>query len=262
MAGARFTRVLQRRADLRFPFPKDFTKRLLGADVLSLNRRAKYLVAGLSTGEGLIMHLGMSGSFAVHPPGRILNEPAGHDHVVFGFSNGYAVVYNDPRRFGFMDLVPLASLESSRHFVGLGIEPLGNALSGPELSRLLDGRRSPLKSALLDQRLIAGLGNIYVCEALFRTGLHPERTAGSLTSHEAEKLSAMIRAVLQEALDSGGSTLRNYSKTDGTLGYFQHRFRVYAREGEHCTAPGCNGRILRITQAGRSTFFCPSCQKK
>lgn len=261
MADARFTEVRQRRANLRLPFPEKFEQRLLGAQVTSLDRRAKYLVARLSTNEGLIMHLGMSGSFSVFAPDQECRTPGTHDHVLFGFSNGFSVVYNDPRRFGFMDLVSLDNLETCRHFAGLGIEPLGNALSGQLLRELFKARKTNLKSALLDQRHIAGLGNIYVCEALFRTGLHPERAAGSLNRDESELLAANIRIVLQEALESGGSTLRNYSQTDGSLGYFQHRFQVYDRAGEACRSPGCTGKINRIVQGGRSTFFCPDCQK-
>jgi formamidopyrimidine-DNA glycosylase len=191
-----------------------------------------------------------------------------HDHVTFHLSNGAQVTYNDARRFGFMDLAPRAEIETCRHFVGMGIEPLGNELSGDIIAALFHGRRTPLKAALLDQRLIAGLGNIYVCEALFRAGLHPEAPAGSLATKAgraeqgAHRLAAVIREVLTEAVEAGGSTLRDHAQVNGDLGYFQHTFRVYDREGEPCRAEGCGGTITRIVQAGRSTFFCPTCQKR
>lgn len=261
MNGATFASVEQRRADLRFPFPKKFRERLTGTTITAFHRRAKYLIAGLSSGEALIMHLGMSGRFSVIAPGEERPKLQAHDHVVFTMSNGFAVVYNDPRRFGFMDIIEDGSAsENNRHLANLGIEPLGNRLSGSEVARLLANRKTPLKSALLDQRLIAGLGNIYVCEALFRARLHPERLAGSLDGGEADMLATCIRDVLTEAIESGGSTLRDYAKTDGTLGDFQHAFRVYDREGGNCTSPGCGGHVARIVQAGRSTFFCKRCQ--
>jgi formamidopyrimidine-DNA glycosylase len=242
-----------------------------------LGRRAKYLLADLSSGEVLVMHLGMSGRFLVRQgeatvaPGAFHHDHGGeraHDHVVFHLSTGARVTYNDARRFGFMDLVPRAEVETCRHFAGLGIEPLGNELSGAAIARLFHGRRTPLKAALLDQRLIAGLGNIYVCEALFRTGLHPETPAGSLATaggeptETAHRLAAVVRDVLNEAVAAGGSTLRDHAQVDGTLGYFQHAFRVYGREGEACVTPGCGGTIGRMVQSGRSTFFCPACQPR
>jgi formamidopyrimidine-DNA glycosylase len=275
MVGARLTKVEQRRPDLRFPFPERFAERLAGQTVTSLSRRAKYLVADLSSGEVLIMHLGMSGRFlvdqggGVEKPGVFHHEHGGatiHDHVVFHLSNGARVTYNDARRFGFMDLVPRPELDTCRHFDGMGIEPLGNALSGDAIARLFAGRRTPLKAALLDQRLIAGLGNIYVCEALFRAGLHPESAAGTLATatgratEKAHRLAGIIREVLSEAVEAGGSTLRDHAQVDGTLGYFQHSFRVYDREGEPCVAPDCGGTVARLVQSGRSTFYCPACQ--
>jgi formamidopyrimidine-DNA glycosylase len=223
------------------------------------------------------MHLGMTGRFlvkkngAVFAPGEFHHEHGGervHDHVVFRLSNGATVIYNDARRFGFMDLVPRAGLAESRHFKDVGIEPLGNELSGEAVARLFRGRKAPLKTALMDQRLIAGLGNIYVCEALYRAGLHPEASAGSLATPtgrpraKAHLLADRIRDVLNEAVAAGGSTLRDYAQTDGSLGYFQHSFRVYDRENEECVTPGCRGIVRRLAQAGRSTFFCPSCQKR
>jgi formamidopyrimidine-DNA glycosylase len=222
------------------------------------------------------MHLGMSGRFLVAKGGTIVapgefryqhGGESAHDHVVFGLSNGATVTYNDARRFGFMDLVPRAGIESCRHFAGMGIEPLGNELSGEAIARLFAGRRTPLKAALLDQSLIAGLGNIYVSEALFRAGLHPDKPAGRLATRtgrpteQAHRLAAVIRDVLAEAVEAGGSTLRDHARVDGSLGYFQHRFRVYDREGEPCPNPGCGGRVRRIVQAGRSTFYCAKCQR-
>ncbi len=277
MVGARFTKVTQRRPDLRFPFPERFSERLEGREVKALGRRAKYLLADLSSGEVLIMHLGMSGRFLVtkdgstRMPGEFHHEHGGlsaHDHVVFRLSNGATVTYNDARRFGFMDLVPRSEIETSKHFAGMGIEPLGNELSGETIARLFAGKRTPLKAALLDQRLIAGLGNIYVCEALFRTGLHPEAPAGSLVTEKgqptdkAHRLADVIRDVLSEAVEAGGSTLRDHAQVDGSLGYFQHSFRVYDREGGPCVAPGCTGTVARLVQSGRSTFYCPECQKR
>jgi formamidopyrimidine-DNA glycosylase len=277
MVGARFTKVTQRRPDLRFPFPERFSERLEGQEVKALGRRAKYLLADLSSGEVLVMHLGMSGRFLVtkdgasRMPGEFHHEHgslSAHDHVVFQLSNGATVTYNDARRFGFMDLVPRQEIETSRHFAGMGIEPLGNELSGETIARLFQGKRTPLKAALLDQRLIAGLGNIYVCEALFRTGLHPEAPAGSLVTKKgkptdkAHQLADVIRDVLAEAVDAGGSTLRDHAQVDGSLGYFQHSFRVYDRENEPCVTPDCTGTVTRLVQSGRSTFYCPECQKR
>ena len=264
--NATFRKVVQRRADLRFPFPENFVSRLEGQKVTALTRRAKYLLADLSGGEVLILHLGMSGSFRVegNVVGTFHHERSAalkHDHVEFYFSSGAIVTYNDPRRFGFMDLVARAHLGEHAFFRRLGIEPLGNALNGTVLQELFRGKAAPLKAALLDQSLIAGLGNIYVCESLFRAGLSPERAAGALSGEEAERLSTIIRAVLEEAIAAGGSTLNDFSHTDGTLGYFQHRFQVYDREDEPCLTPGCRGVIGRQVQGGRSTFHCPVCQK-
>jgi formamidopyrimidine-DNA glycosylase len=277
MVGARLKKVEQRRPDLRFPFPERFAERLKGQEVIALGRRAKYLLADLSSGEVLVMHLGMTGRFlvtrngATYAPGEFHREPGGtsaHDHVVFHLSNGARITYNDVRRFGLMDLVPRAELESCGHFRDMGLEPLGNALSGEAIARLFAGRRTPLKAALLDQTLIAGLGNIYVCEALFRARLHPEAPAGSLAkasgkpTERAHRLAAVVREVLTEAVAAGGSTLRDYAQTDGSLGYFQHAFRVYDREGEPCETPACRGVVQRLVQSGRSTFYCPSCQRR
>jgi formamidopyrimidine-DNA glycosylase len=277
MVGARIEAVEQRRPDLRFPLPERFAERLQGQIVTALGRRAKYLLADLSSGEVLIMHLGMTGRFlvkqngAVFAPGAFHAEAGGesaHDHIVFRLSNGAFIIYNDARRFGFMDLGDRAALGDNRHFRELGIEPLGNELSGETIARLFRGRKAPLKAALMDQRLIAGLGNIYVCEALFRAGLHPEAPAGVLATPtgrpraKAHRLAEAIRDVLTEAVAAGGSTLRDYAHTDGSLGYFQHAFRVYDREDESCVTPGCGSTVKRMVQGGRSTFFCPSCQKR
>ncbi|SFG70239.1 bifunctional DNA-formamidopyrimidine glycosylase/DNA-(apurinic or apyrimidinic site) lyase [Methylobacterium gossipiicola] len=277
MVGARIARVTLRRPNLRFPFPDGFAERLEGRTVLSLDRRAKYLVAPLDSGEALILHLGMSGRFDVAmPDGRNLSPgdfylegalgTPKHDHVVIALSNGATVTYNDARRFGFMDLVPTADLATCRHFAAMGIEPLSDALTPEAMARLFRHKITPLKAALLDQRLIAGLGNIYVCEALHRAGLHPETRAGRLAdadgapTPEARRLAAVIPQVLAEAVAAGGSTLRDYAHTDGSAGAFQHAFRVYDRAGGPCRTAGCSGFIARITQAGRSTFYCATCQ--
>jgi formamidopyrimidine-DNA glycosylase len=271
MTGARLASVELRRPDLRFPFPADFAGRLHGQTILSMGRRAKYLLADLSSGDVLVMHLGMTGRFLIKAPDGHVEEPGEfvtevkedtkHDHVVFRLSNGFTVTYNDVRRFGFMDLVARAELETSRHFKAMGIEPLGNELSGEVIEGLFAGKAAPLKAALLDQGLVAGLGNIYVCEALNRAGLAPERAAGTLTAKQAAKLATVIRQVLEEAVEAGGSTLRDYRHTDGSLGYFQHRFRAYDREGEPCATPRCKGTIERLVQSGRSTYWCRTCQK-
>ncbi|MFL1875996.1 bifunctional DNA-formamidopyrimidine glycosylase/DNA-(apurinic or apyrimidinic site) lyase [Hansschlegelia beijingensis] len=276
MEGRRIERVEARRPDLRFPFPERFAERIAGRTVTSLGRRAKYLLADLDDGETLVMHLGMSGSFRVtlpetgQAPGAFhhpRSKAAAHDHVTFAMSGGATVTYNDPRRFGFMALIPRAGLETHPLFRHVGIEPLGNELDGALLARLFHGRQTSLKAALLDQRLIAGLGNIYVCEALHRARLSPKRLAGSTASKSggptarSERLGLAIREVLQAAIAAGGSTLRDFSHADGELGYFQHSFRVYDREDEPCPTPDCRGVVKRITQTGRSTFFCPVCQE-
>lgn len=272
LVGATIRRVELRRGDLRFPFPQDFSARLTGRRILDLRRRAKYLVAELDGGEALIMHLGMSGSFRIDSATRggfhhQRDKNAAHDHVVLHFDSGRRVTYNDPRRFGFMLLVPNAELDAPRLFRGLGVEPLSPALNAAFLSRAFRGRAAPVKAALLDQRLIAGLGNIYVCEALHRAHISPLRAAGTLIMASGKptaalrRLPAAIKDVLQEALAAGGSSLRDHRQTDGSLGYFQHSFRVYDREGGACPTPGCKGTIARVVQSGRSTFHCPLCQK-
>jgi formamidopyrimidine-DNA glycosylase len=275
LVGATIARVEQRRADLRFPFPEDFVARLEGRRVESLDRRAKYLLAGLESGATLVMHLGMSGSFRIEREGGCVvpglfqyprSRLGAHDHVVFELSNGAAIVYNDPRRFGFM-LLAEADIASHPLFRHLGIEPLGGALTGATLARLFAGKTTALKAALLDQTLIAGLGNIYVCEALHRARLSPRRAAGTLALRDgsptarAHRLAAVIPAVLEEAVEAGGSSLRDHRQTDGSLGYFQHSFRVYGRVDDPCSDLKCAGTIQRIVQNGRSTFFCARCQR-
>ena len=276
MEGAVLTLVEQRRQDLRFPFPPDFVKRLTGRRITGLSRRAKYILADLDDGMVLIIHLGMSGRFLVEMPDGKVRRPgefhheegqeATHDHVVFHLSSKARVTYNDTRRFGFMDLVARTDIAGCRHFLAMGVEPLGNALDDAALAALFRNKKAPLKAALLDQRLVAGLGNIYVCEVLNRMKLSPKRKAGTLVTAKGTMhargigLAATIRAVLEEAIEAGGSTLRDHAQVDGTLGYFQHRFRAYDREGEPCLNPGCTGTIARIVQIGRSTFYCAACQ--
>lgn len=272
LAGGRIARVEQRRKDLRFPFPPDFAARLTGRRILGLRRRAKYLLADLDSGETLAMHLGMSGSFRVDgdSPGlfhRPRDKNAAHDHVVLHMESGARVTYNDPRRFGFMLLEPTEGLDRHKLFRGIGVEPLGAALDAAFLAKAFRGRSAPVKALLLDQRLIAGLGNIYVCEALHRAGVSPLRAGGKLVTAAGKPTAALarlprsIREVLDAALAAGGSSLRDHRRADGSLGYFQHSFRVYDREGAACPTPGCKGAILRSVQSGRSTFHCPLCQK-
>jgi formamidopyrimidine-DNA glycosylase len=280
MEGATIETVEQRRPDLRFPFPDGFAARLTGRRVVSVGRRAKYLLVHFDAEIVLIAHLGMSGSFRIEDaaaaatPG-VFHHPRSkaeaHDHVVFHLktARGEAVrvVFNDPRRFGFMLFAEAAHLDAHPLLAGLGVEPTGNSLDGSLLNSLFLGRRAPLKAALLDQRLIAGLGNIYVCEALWRSGLSPRRKAGSIASakqtstRRTEALAADIRQTIAEAIDAGGSSLRDYVHTDGSMGYFQHSFKAYGREGEACAKQGCAGTVERIVQSGRSTFYCPSCQR-
>jgi formamidopyrimidine-DNA glycosylase len=271
MEGARLAEVEVRDRRLRWPIAKSFEKRLTGQTVVGLGRRAKYLLADLSSGDVLIMHLGMSGSFRVGKgakPGVYYHEKSKsttHDHVVFHMSNGAVVTFNDPRRFGSMKLVARAKLESEPLLRELGPEPLGNEFDAAMLAKACRAKKTSLKAALLDQRIVAGLGNIYVCEALFRARLSPKRQASTIADRDgkpyerAEALVDAIKAVLQDAIAAGGSSLRDHRRTDGALGDFQHNFSVYDREGQPC--PNCKGKIKRIVQNGRSTFYCPSCQK-
>ncbi|MGD1038164.1 MAG: bifunctional DNA-formamidopyrimidine glycosylase/DNA-(apurinic or apyrimidinic site) lyase [Roseiarcus sp.] len=275
LVGKRFARVETRRADLRHPFPDRFVERLTGQRIEALTRRAKYLLAALEGGETLVMHLGMSGSFRVERDAETLaqalhferSKSPAHDHVVFALDSGARVVYNDPRRFGSMILAPTRGLAEHPLFRDLGVEPLSEQFDARKLAALFAGARAPVKSALLDQRRIAGLGNIYVCEALHRARLSPLGEAGRLVDRKgaptpaAEALVKAIRDVLEEAIAAGGSTLRDHRRTDGALGAFQHVFAVYDREGAPCPRPRCRGTIARIAQNGRSTFYCPACQK-
>ena len=280
LVGRRVKSVRLNRPDLRFPFPAQLAETVSGKCVTALRRRAKYILIELESGHALLVHLGMTGRFTVWPPdGAARNlgefyyvEQAGHagdgahDHVVIDLDDGARVVYTDPRRFGFMDLVEPDGTDHNRFLAGLGVEPLGNELHADFLSTALAGRRSPLKAALLDQRIVAGLGNIYVCEALYRAGLSPKRLSGSIVrkrgpSPRIEPLVHAIRSVIAEAIEAGGSTLRDYAHTDGSAGDFQQRFDVYDREGEACRTPGCTSRIRRIVQSGRSSFYCPTCQR-
>lgn len=276
LVGATLTSVVQNRPNLRFPLPDRFSKRLTGRRVQRLDRRAKYLLAHLDDATLLAMHLGMTGSFRIERglaedvPGSYYHARSAdprHDHVVFSLGTGLRITYNDPRRFGFMVLLPQADLDTHPLFRGMGVEPLSAAFDGAVVAQLFAGKQAPLKAALLDQRLIAGLGNIYVCEALHRAGLSPRRAAGSIAgrngraTQRSTRLAACVRQVLEEAVAAGGSTLRDYRHTDGALGTFQHGFRAYDREGAACVTPGCGGTIGRIVQSGRSTFYCGACQR-
>jgi formamidopyrimidine-DNA glycosylase len=276
MEGSRILKVEARRKDLRFPFQADFVARLQGQTVTGLGRRAKYLMADLGSGDVLLMHLGMSGSFRVQKPDEAdtpgaFHHPRGkdaaHDHVVFHMSSGADVVFNDPRRFGYMKVIARADLDEEPLLRGLGPEPLGNEFDAGLLARACAGKKTSLKAALLDQRVVAGLGNIYVCEALYRARLSPRRLAMTLATKKGEptdhakRLVEAIHAVLNQAIEAGGSSLRDHRQTSGELGYFQHSFKVYDREGEPCGAKGSGGVVRRFTQNGRSTFWCPKCQK-
>jgi formamidopyrimidine-DNA glycosylase len=266
MEGQVIAKALQRRPDLRWPFPPGFENRLTGKRILRLGRRSKYILADLDSGETLIIHLGMSGRMTVsgaasaafhHPAG----EHAKHDHVVLDIKNGARIVFNDARRFGAMDLWPTADIDGHKLLAHLGPEPLSNAFHADYLAERLKGRMTPIKSALLDQKIIAGLGNIYVCEALYRAGISPRRMAGSISGKRIESLVGHVNATISDALEAGGSSLKDYRQADGELGYFQHSFRVYDREDEVCRSDGCSGTIRRLVQAGRSTFYCPHCQR-
>ncbi|NQX78977.1 MAG: bifunctional DNA-formamidopyrimidine glycosylase/DNA-(apurinic or apyrimidinic site) lyase [Hyphomicrobiaceae bacterium] len=277
MEGATFIAVDQRREDLRFRFPRNFSERITGSKLLILKRRAKYLCGYLSSGEVLVMHLGMSGRFTVdwgnnnkkdstNQIFKLSRQNVAHDHITFFMSNGANIIYNDPRRFGFMDLVPATKLITCKHFLDIGIEPLSESFNADYLAKCASKRRVNLKIFLLDQRVIAGLGNIYACEILHRAGFSPRRQTSSLVrangipSVRATRLISTIQDVLTEAISAGGSTIGDYAAVDGRSGYFQNRFRVYGRKDEACTTNGCTGTIRRIVQGGRSTFFCGHCQ--
>jgi formamidopyrimidine-DNA glycosylase len=272
MEGAHIAKVELRRKDLRWPFQKDFIARLTGQTVVSLGRRAKYLLIDLSSGDVLIVHLGMSGSFRVgeETPGDFhhpRSKASAHDHVVLHMSNGAVITFNDPRRFGSMKIVERAKLELEPALKLLGPEPLGNEFGAGALASACAHRKTSLKAALSDQKTVAGLGNIYVCEALHRSHLSPKRKASTIAdrrggpNERAALLADAIKAVLNDAIKAGGSSLRDHRQTDGELGYFQHSFSVYDRAGEACPTPQCAGVIRRIVQGTRSTFYCPVCQK-
>lgn len=266
MEGRAILHALVNRPDLRWPLPPGMAGRLTGTRVLALRRRSKYILADLSSGETLLVHLGMSGRMLVSgAPLGVFHHPhpapAKHDHVVLDMEGGARITFNDARRFGAMDLMPTGSEDRHPLLSALGPEPLGNAFSESWLQGRLRGRRTPIKAALLDQHVVAGLGNIYVCEVLFRAGISPHTLAGTLEPVSIATLVPVIRAVLSEAIEVGGSSLRDYRQADGELGYFQHAFRVYGREGQPCVTPGCEGAVMRIVQSGRSTFLCSRCQR-
>ncbi|WGF88340.1 bifunctional DNA-formamidopyrimidine glycosylase/DNA-(apurinic or apyrimidinic site) lyase [Marinivivus vitaminiproducens] len=253
LEGGRIRAVAQNRADLRFPLPADLPGRLAGRVVQRFRRRAKYLLLDLDDGQTLLLHLGMSGRL-------VLDGEGGHkhEHVTFAFADGAVLRFIDPRRFGMIDLAGTEGLEDHPRLATLGLEPMGNAFNGRALKDALGTSISPLKVALMDQRRVVGVGNIYASESLFRARLNPDRPAGTLDPGEAETLAASIRAVLTDAIAAGGSSLRDYVQTDGELGYFQHDFRVYGREGAPCLV--CATPIAKRVQANRATFLCPACQ--
>ncbi|WP_300530662.1 bifunctional DNA-formamidopyrimidine glycosylase/DNA-(apurinic or apyrimidinic site) lyase [Maricaulis sp.] len=270
LEGRRLTSVRLNRADLRFPFPERMQERLQGVTVERLDRRAKYLLVRLSSGETLLVHLGMTGRFSIEAddqhqqPGDFVYAPVAdpkHDHVVLEVEGGVTIRYNDPRRFGFMDMFMTDDEAAVPFLAGLGPEPNSNHFSAAHLDSVLAGKKTPIKAALLDQRVVAGLGNIYVCEALHRAHISPRREARTIPGVRAGRLAVTVRDVINEAIDAGGSTLRDFAGADGALGYFQHRFRAYGQEGEPCPTEGCEGKISRIVQSGRSTFFCGRCQR-
>ena len=267
LEGRRILQADVRRPDLRWPFPPRMAERLAGARVERLGRRSKYLLADLDSRETLIVHLGMSGRWLVSGVRvgvfhHALAAPEKHDHVILDIEGGGRLTFNDARRFGAMDLWPTEDLEVHRLLASLGPEPLGNAFDGRYLAERLAGRKTPVKAVLLDQRVVAGLGNIYVCEALWRAGISPLAPARDVDAAAAERLAGAIRLVLEAAIAAGGSSLRDYRQADGELGYFQHSFAVYGREGAACTRPGCGGVVARAVQAGRSSYFCPRCQRR
>lgn len=266
LTGRAILRAEVNRPDLRWPLPPDLARRLTGRRVLALRRRAKYILADLDGGETLLVHLGMSGRILVSggAVGRFRHDhpaPARHDHVMLDIEGGARITFNDPRRFGAMDLFATEAAAAHPLLARLGPEPLGNSFSDAYLAAAFGGRRMPVKAALLDQRIVAGLGNIYVCEALWRARISPRRRAGAISAARIATLATAIRAVLLEAIAAGGSSLRDFRRADGELGYFQHRFDVYGREGAACHTPGCGGTIRRVVQSGRSSFYCAGCQR-
>ena len=270
MEGRLIVKAIQNRPDLRWPLPERFVERLTGQRVERIGRRGKYLLLELSGGETLIVHLGMSGRFLIHSGGEAregatFHQAVGaqsgkHDHVVLEIEGGGRAVFNDARRFGAMDLWPTNSIETHKLLAGMGPEPLSNTFSSAHLAEAFAGRKTSLKAALLDQRRVAGLGNIYVCEALHGAKLSPIRAAGTLSLKECTALVKVIRDVLETAIEAGGSSLRDFHGASGELGYFQHAFNVYDREGENCPRRGCSGTIHRLVQSSRSTYYCATCQ--
>lgn len=263
LEGRRLARVRQNRPDLRFPLPKGFVRRLEGRRVTAVGRRAKYLLIEMGDGTVLLIHLGMSGRMLVNRREEAASEP--HDHVIFETDDGWVVRFNDARRFGMMDLADRHTLADHPMLAGLGPEPLEPEFGAAGLAKALAGRTTSIKAALLDQRVVAGIGNIYASEILYRAGLSPRRRAGSISGSRAERLAAAVKSVIAEALAAGGSSLRDYVQTSGELGYFQHRWAVYDREGQPCPDCDCDprltGGVKRIVQAGRSTFYCPRRQR-
>ncbi len=264
--GQTIARADVNRPDLRWPFPKNMAQRLTGQTITALRRRSKYILADLDGGETLLIHLGMSGRMLISgdPLGQFVHDhPAAekHDHVVLHMQNGARITFNDPRRFGAMDLLETATADSHKLLAVLGPEPLGNDFNEPYLVAAFKGKNTPVKSALLDQRIVAGLGNIYVCEALFRARISPKRRAGQISAQRVSTLVPVIRQVLSDAIKAGGSSLRDFRQADGELGYFQHSFDVYGREGAPCRSADCTGTIARLVQSGRSSFYCPQCQR-
>jgi formamidopyrimidine-DNA glycosylase len=277
LVGNRFAAIEQRRQDLRFPLPQDFARRLEGRTVHALDRRAKYLLGRLDDGEVLVMHLGMTGRFSIDRANGVLLKPGAfahgqrrtpkHEHIVFHLADGAAIRYSDTRRFGLMDLIRGEALDRHALFKGLGVEPLGPDFTPDFLAKTLAGKKTSIKAALIDQRVIAGPGNIYACEALYRARVSPKRRAGTLATKTGKPLKQTtalvdsVKAVLEEAIRAGGSSLRDYAGADGRLGRFQHRFKVYGRVGKPCPRKNCGGTVRRIVQGGRSTFYCPTCQR-
>lgn len=254
LRGQRIQALVQRRPDLRFPLPLGLERRLVGRTVTGFRRRAKYILGDLDDGQTLMLHLGMSGRLVLDGP------PAGpHEHLTFGFEDGSTLRFVDPRRFGMLDLVLTAALDRHPRLAMLGLEPLAAGFNGPALAQALSGRKSVLKVALMDQRVVVGVGNIYASESLFRARLSPQRVAGLTAAASAARLARAIRAVLQDAIAAGGSTLRDYVQADGALGFFQDRFAVYGRAGQPCRA--CGHPIERLVQANRATYLCPCCQR-
>lgn len=266
MEGVRIMKADVNRPDLRWPFPDHMSERLTGARVERLRRRSKYIIADLDTGESLLVHLGMSGRMLISGAklGNFTHDhpaPEKHDHVVFHMENGSRITFNDPRRFGAMDLLDTKTADAHKLLSSIGPEPLGNSFDEAYIAEALKNKKSPIKTALLDQRVVAGLGNIYVCETLYRARISPKRSADKISKARLAALVPIIRQVLSEAIEAGGSSLKDFRQADGDLGYFQHSFDVYAREGEPCRTPDCGGTITRAVQSGRSSFYCPNCQR-